>query len=76
MYGLARHLHRDDLEAIGARCYLELLHGGYTAVAEFLYLHRCGERTALDAASLRSHASPLTRSVTTKTDCTGPSIAG
>ena len=49
MYALARHLHRDDLEAISARCYLELLRGGYTTVAEFLYLHRCGERTALDA---------------------------
>jgi len=49
MYSLARHLHRDDLEAISARCYLELLRGGYTTVAEFLYLHRCGERTALDA---------------------------
>ena len=44
-------LHRDDLEAIAARCYLELLRGGYTAVAEFLYLHRCGERAALDADS-------------------------
>ena len=30
----------DDLEAIAARCYLDLLRGGYTAVAEFLYLHR------------------------------------
>ena len=49
MYALARHLHRDDLEAISARCYLELLRGGYTSVAEFLYLHRCGDRGALDA---------------------------
>ena len=49
MYALAQRLHRDDLEAIAARCYLELLRGGYTAVAEFLYLHRCGERGALDA---------------------------
>ena len=51
MYALAQRLHRDDLEAIAARCYLELLRGGYTAVAEFLYLHRCGERRALDADS-------------------------
>jgi formimidoylglutamate deiminase len=51
MYALAQHLHHDDLEAIAARCYLELLRGGYTAVAEFLYLHRCGERRALDADS-------------------------
>ena len=49
MYALARQLCRDDLEAIAARCYLELLRGGYTAVAEFLYLHRLGERSALDA---------------------------
>lgn len=49
MYALAKHLHRDELEAIAARCYLELLRGGYTAVAEFLYLHRLGERSALDA---------------------------
>ena len=51
MYALAQRLRRDDLEAIAARCYLELLRGGYTAVAEFLYLHRCGERAALDADS-------------------------
>ena len=40
MYALAQRLRREDLEAIAARCYLELLRGGYTAVAEFLYLHR------------------------------------
>jgi formimidoylglutamate deiminase len=51
MYALAQRLHRDDLEAIAARCYLELLRGGYTSVAEFLYLHRCGEHRALDADS-------------------------
>ena len=49
MYALAGKLHCDDLETIAARCYLELLQGGYTAVAEFLYLHRCGDRLALDA---------------------------
>lgn len=49
MYALAQRLDRDALEAIAARCYLELLRGGYTAVAEFLYLHRCGDRQALDA---------------------------
>ena len=49
MYALAGRLQRDDLEAITARCYLELLRGGYTSVAEFLYLHRLGERRALDA---------------------------
>jgi formimidoylglutamate deiminase len=49
MYALAGRLQRDDLEAIAARCYLELLRGGYTSVAEFLYLHRLGDRRELDA---------------------------
>jgi formimidoylglutamate deiminase len=44
MYALAAGLDREALTAITARCYLELLRGGYTSVAEFLYLHR------LDAA--------------------------
>lgn len=49
MYALAGRLRREDLEAIAARCYLELLRGGYTSVAEFLYLHRLGDRQSLDA---------------------------
>ena len=49
MYALAQALTGDELEAIAARCYLELLRGGYTSVAEFLYLHRCGDRQRLDA---------------------------
>jgi formimidoylglutamate deiminase len=49
MYALARLLDRDGLEAISARCYLELLRGGYTEVAEFLYLHRCAGGEGLDA---------------------------
>ena len=49
MYALAGRLGCDDLEAITARCYLELLRGGYTSVAEFLYLHRLGDRRVLDA---------------------------
>jgi formimidoylglutamate deiminase len=40
MYAAAAALGHEDLEAIGARCYLDLLRGGYTEVAEFLYLHR------------------------------------
>lgn len=43
MYALAGQLTQIDLEAIAGRCYLELLRGGYTSVAEFLYLHRLGE---------------------------------
>ncbi len=49
MYSLAGLLDGADLEAITARCYLELLRGGYTSVAEFLYLHRLGDRQTLDA---------------------------
>jgi formimidoylglutamate deiminase len=49
MYALAGRLQRDDLEAISARCYLELLRGGYTQVAEFLYLHRLGADGQPDA---------------------------
>ena len=60
MYALAQHLRRDDLEAITARCYLELLRGGYTAVAEFLYLHRCGDGQALDADSAIAAAAQRT----------------
>lgn len=40
MYAVAACIERDDLQAIAARCYLDLLRGGYTGVAEFLYLHR------------------------------------
>jgi formimidoylglutamate deiminase len=49
MYALAGRLQPDDLEAISARCYLELLRGGYTQVAEFLYLHRLGTERQPDA---------------------------
>ena len=51
MYALAARLTPADLEAISARCYLDLLRGGYTGVAEFLYLHRlhAGRAGAPDA---------------------------
>jgi formimidoylglutamate deiminase len=39
MYGLAGRISPDDLEAIAAQLYVDLLRGGYTAVAEFHYLH-------------------------------------
>jgi formimidoylglutamate deiminase len=42
MYTAAAKIGYQDLEAIAARCYLDLLRGGYTGVAEFLYLHRLG----------------------------------
>lgn len=51
MYTAAAQIGYADLEAIAARCYLDLLRGGYTGVAEFLYLHRLarGSKAALDA---------------------------
>jgi formimidoylglutamate deiminase len=39
MYGLAARLDPDDLEAIAAQVYVEMLEAGYTAVGEFHYLH-------------------------------------
>lgn len=42
MYAAASCVGPAELEAIAARCYLDLLKGGYTGVAEFLYLHRLG----------------------------------
>jgi formimidoylglutamate deiminase len=42
MYTAAAKIGYEDLESIAARCYLDLLRGGYTGVAEFLYLHRLG----------------------------------
>ncbi len=51
MFTAAAKIGYDDLEAIAARCYLDLLRGGYTGVAEFLYLHRLrhGSNAVLDA---------------------------
>ncbi len=46
MYAAAAHLGTEELEAIATRCYLDLLRGGYTAVAEFLYLHRLPDAQA------------------------------
>src|SRR6185437_1157261 len=42
LYAAAAAMGPAELEAITARCYLDLLRGGYTGVAEFLYLHRLG----------------------------------
>jgi formimidoylglutamate deiminase len=42
MYAAASSMEPVELEAVAAKCYLDLLKGGYAAVAEFLYLHRIG----------------------------------
>jgi len=39
MYELAQRITPDDLEAIAAQLYVEMLEGGYTAVGEFHYVH-------------------------------------
>ncbi len=40
MYRLAARIGPDELEAVAAQLYLEMLEAGYAAVAEFHYLHR------------------------------------
>ena len=39
MYRFVEHLQPDDLEAIAALAYMEMLEAGFTSVAEFHYLH-------------------------------------
>jgi len=39
MYGFLEDLTPDDVEAIATQLYIEMLRAGYTAVAEFHYLH-------------------------------------
>lgn len=39
MYTFVRRLEPDDIQAITAQVYLELVQGGFTSVAEFHYLH-------------------------------------
>jgi formimidoylglutamate deiminase len=39
MYRFVEHLEPDDLEAIAAFAYMEMLEAGFTSVAEFHYLH-------------------------------------
>ncbi len=40
MYGFVERLSPDDLEAIAALAYMEMLEAGFTSVAEFHYLHQ------------------------------------
>src|SRR3546814_20395073 len=39
MYGFVNRLAPDQVEAIAAQLYVEMLKAGYTAVGEFHYLH-------------------------------------
>ena len=45
MYGIAAKITPDDLHAIAARAYGDMLRGGYTSVAEFHYLHHLPDGT-------------------------------
>jgi formimidoylglutamate deiminase len=55
MYGLAGRISPDDLEAIAAQLYVEMLEGGYTAVGEFHYVHHdVGGRRFADPAEMAS----------------------
>lgn len=46
MYRFVAQLTPDDVEAIAAQLYLEMLKAGYTAVAEFHYIHHAPDGSA------------------------------
>jgi formimidoylglutamate deiminase len=48
MYAFLARLGPDDVAAIAAQLYMELLKGGYTAVGEFHYLHHAPDGTPYD----------------------------
>lgn len=48
MYHFARRASPDDIAAIAAWLYVELLEGGYTTVGEFHYLHHQADGTPYD----------------------------
>jgi formimidoylglutamate deiminase len=52
MYRVALAIDPEQLRAVAAQLYVELLHGGYTEVCEFHYLHRAPDGSA--------YADPLT----------------
>lgn len=52
MYGFLARLTPDDLEAIAAQLYVEMLKAGYTSVAEFHYLHHAPDGRPYDNLSL------------------------
>ena len=48
MYAFLRHLTPDDVEAVTAQLYVEMLKAGFTCVGEFHYLHRRPDGGAYD----------------------------
>ncbi|MEE8294066.1 MAG: formimidoylglutamate deiminase, partial [Kiloniellales bacterium] len=55
MYGFQRRLVPEQLEAIAAQLYVEMLKAGYTAVGEFHYLHHDPEGRPYDDPAEMSH---------------------
>ena len=56
MYRSALLLSPEDVSAIAAQCFLEMLYNGFTSVAEFHYLHRDPQGKAYDRLSELSEA--------------------
>src|SRR5438552_7542060 len=48
MYGFALKLQPDDLEAVAAQLYVEMLKSGFSVVGEFQYLHHQPDGTTYD----------------------------
>lgn len=51
MYGVALRITHEQLRAVAAQLYVELLRGGYTQVCEFHYLHHAEDGSAYDDAA-------------------------
>jgi len=56
MYRVALRIDPDQLEAVAAQLYVELLRGGYTQVCEFHYLHHAGDGARYADPLTMSHA--------------------
>jgi formimidoylglutamate deiminase len=52
MYRFVDRISPDDLEAIAAQAFVEMLEGGFTHVGEFHYLHRAPDGTRYDDPAL------------------------
>ena len=56
MYGVARRINPEALEAVATQLYAELLQGGYTQVCEFHYLHHAPDGSRYPDPLTMSHA--------------------
>ncbi len=55
MYGFMAQIGPEEMEAIAAQLYVEMLKAGFTAVGEFHYVHHKPDGTAYDDPALLSH---------------------